>query len=81
VATAAKQDQVMGHSYNGIFQFYINQRVKYDVQAAYLDELSDRALVKVMGNISLIFDPHAPKGLTKEQLCEVANHLKIVELR
>ncbi|XTI91271.1 hypothetical protein V2W45_1471084 [Cenococcum geophilum] len=24
VVTAAKQDQVMGHSYNGIFQFYIN---------------------------------------------------------
>ena len=71
----------MGHSYDGIFQFYINQRVKCDVQAAYLDEPSDRALVKVMGNMSLTFDPHAPKGLTKEQLCEVANHPKIVKLR
>ena len=71
----------MGHSYDGIFQFYINQRVKCDVQAAYLDEPSDRALVKVMGNMSLTFDPLAPKEPTKEQLCEIANHPKIVKLR
>jgi hypothetical protein len=37
--------------------------------------------VKVIGNISLTFDPHALKGLTKEQLYEVVNHLKIVKLR
>ena len=37
--------------------------------------------MKVMGNISLIFNPLAPKGLTKEQLSKVAEHLKIVKLR
>ena len=81
MATAAKQDQVMGHSYNSIFQFYINQRVKYNVQAAYLDEPSNRALVKVIENISLIFNPLTPKKPTKEQLCKIANHPKIVKLR
>ncbi|OCK87281.1 uncharacterized protein K441DRAFT_594588, partial [Cenococcum geophilum 1.58] len=48
--------------------------------AVYLDEPSNRALVKVIGNISLIFNPHALKGLTKEQLYKVANHPIIVEL-
>ena len=36
--------------------------------------------MKVMGNISLIFNPLALKELTKEQLCEIVNHLKIVKL-
>ncbi|XTI94086.1 hypothetical protein V2W45_1252548, partial [Cenococcum geophilum] len=49
--------------------------------AAYLDEPSNRALVKVIGNISLIFNPYTLKGLTKEQLCEVINYPKIVKLR
>ena len=70
----------MGHFYNGIFQFYINQCVKCDVQTAYLDEPFNRALIKVMGNISLIFNLLMPKGLTKEQLYKVTNHLKIVKL-
>ena len=70
----------MGHFYDGIFQFYINQHIKCDVQAVYLDKLSNRALIKVMGNISLIFNPHAPKGLTKKQLYKVVNYPKIIKL-
>ncbi|KAF2174473.1 hypothetical protein K469DRAFT_648257, partial [Zopfia rhizophila CBS 207.26] len=43
VATVAERDQIMGHGYSGVFQFYINPRVKCDVQAAYLDQPSDKA--------------------------------------
>ena len=37
--------------------------------------------MKVMGNMSLTFDPLAPIGLTKEESYAIANHLRIVKLR
>jgi len=80
-ATVAERDQIMGHAYSGIFQFYINPRIKCDVQAAFLEEPSDKALMKVMGGMSLTSDPNAPKGLSKEESRAIANHPKIVELR
>ncbi|KAI9681019.1 MAG: hypothetical protein M1822_007093 [Bathelium mastoideum] len=81
VATAAERDQVMGHSHSDIFQFYINPRIRCDVQAAYLDEPSDRALMKVLGRMSLTYDPLAPKRLSAEDSRAVSQHPRVVELR
>ncbi|KAI9685965.1 MAG: hypothetical protein M1822_003948 [Bathelium mastoideum] len=81
VATAAERDQVMGHSHSDIFQFYINPRVRCDVQAAYLDEPSDRALMKVLGRMSLTYDPLAPKRLSAEDSRAVGQNPRVVELR
>ncbi|KAF2194980.1 hypothetical protein K469DRAFT_698544 [Zopfia rhizophila CBS 207.26] len=81
VATVAERDQIMGHGYSGVFQFYINPRVKCDVQAAYLDQPSDKALMKVLGNMSLTYDPLAPTGPTPEDARAIQQHPKIVKLR
>lgn len=71
----------MGHSYSGIFQYYINPNVKCDVQAAYLDQPSDTALMKMLGNMSLTRDPLAPTGLSLEDARAIQQHPKILKLR
>ncbi|KAF2174706.1 hypothetical protein K469DRAFT_685751 [Zopfia rhizophila CBS 207.26] len=81
VGTVAERDQIMGHSYSGIFQFYINPSVKCDVQAAYLDQPSDKALMKVLGNMSLTRDPLAPTKPSLEDARAIRQHPKVVKLR
>ncbi len=71
----------MGHAYSGVFQFYLNQRVKCDVQAAFLGRPSEKAFLKAVGHISLIADARAPTKLTKDYKIELANHPKISKLR
>lgn len=80
-ATVAERDQIMGHSYSGIFQFYINPNVKCDVQAAYLDQPSDTALMRVLGNMSLTRDPLAPTKLSPEDARSIQQHPKVIKLR
>ena len=71
----------MGHSYSGIFQFYINPKVKCDVQAAYLDQPSDKALMKVLGNMTLTRDPLAPTRLSLDDARAIQQHPKVIKLR
>jgi hypothetical protein len=81
VATASERDQVMGHSDSGIFQFYIDPNVKCDVQSAFLDEPSDKVLMKVLGSMSLTRDPLAPTKLKPDDARTIAQHPTVVELR
>lgn len=71
----------MGHSYSGIFQFYINPNVKLDVQAAFLDQPSDEALMKLLGSMSLTCDPNAPTGLSPENAHAIQLDPKVMKLR
>ena len=71
----------MGHGYSSIFQFYINPTVKCDVQAAYLDEPSDTALMKALGNMSLTCDPLAPTRLSVEDARAIQGHPTVARLR
>jgi hypothetical protein len=80
-ATVGERDQVMGHSHSGIFQFYINPNVKCDVQAAFLDEPSDKALMKVLGSMSLTRDPLAPTKLQPDDAHAIAQHPAVIKLR
>lgn len=79
--TVGERDQVMGHSYSEIFQFYINPNVKCDVQAAFLDEPSDSALMKLLGNMSLTRDPLAPTRLGPDDARAIETHPSIARLR
>jgi hypothetical protein len=79
--TVGERDQVMGHSHSGIFQFYINPNVKCDVQAAFLDEPSDKVLMKVLGSMSLTRDPLAPTKLKPDDARAIAEHPTVVKLR
>jgi hypothetical protein len=81
VGTVGERDQVMGHSYSGIFQFYINPNVKCDVQAAFLEEPSDKVLMKLLGSMSLTRDPLAPTRLEPDDARAIAQHPTVVELR
>jgi len=81
VASVAERDQVMGHAYSGVFQFYLNQRVKSDIQAAFLGRPSEKALFKAVGHMSLTADARAPTKLTEDYKVALANHPKISKLR
>ena len=81
MASVAERDQVMGHAYSGVFQFYLNQRVKCDVQAAFLGRPSEKALLKAVGHMSLTADARAPTKLTEEDKIALANHPTISKLR
>lgn len=71
----------MGHSRSQIFQSYINQDVAFDVHAAYLDEPSDTAVIKAMGNMSLTRDPLAPTKLSPGDALAIEQHATVVKLR
>jgi Protein of unknown function (DUF3435) len=71
----------MGHTRSQIFeQYYLSQRVKRDVQAAFLGRPTQDALIQAVGAMSLSRDPRAPKELTPEQLSAVNHHPRVVEL-
>ncbi|KAI0626734.1 DUF3435 domain-containing protein [Pyrenophora tritici-repentis] len=79
--TVGERDQVMGHSYSEIFQFYINPNVKCDVQAAFLEEPSDKILMKVLGSMSLTRDPLAPTRLEPDDARSIQQDPTVVRLR
>ncbi|KAI9808022.1 MAG: hypothetical protein M1827_007547 [Pycnora praestabilis] len=63
-ATKAVRDQVMRHNSNSnIFQAYLNQRVKFDVQAAFLECPSADGLLRAFAHMSLTCDPRAPTSV------------------
>jgi hypothetical protein len=77
----ATQNQVIGHSWLQIFQSYINQDVAFDVYAAYLDEPSNTAVIKAIGNMSLTRNPLAPTKLSLDNALAIEQHATIVKLR
>jgi hypothetical protein len=59
----------MRHKANStIFEEYLNERVKHDVQAAFLEEPSENGLLCAFDHMSLICDPRAPTTIIKEEL-------------
>jgi len=81
VATEAILRQVMNHRDAGVFQAYLNERVRCDVQAAFLGRPSDDALIKAIGHMSRFVDPRAPVGLTDSQVNNLENDSRIVKCR
>ncbi|KAI9777504.1 MAG: hypothetical protein M1816_004709, partial [Peltula sp. TS41687] len=82
VATTAERNQILGHSRAKIFnKYYLSQRVKRDVQSAYLGRPSKDSLVRCIGQMSITRDSRAPTALSSKQLSEIAHHPRMVELR
>ncbi|KAH0545274.1 hypothetical protein FGG08_000573 [Glutinoglossum americanum] len=82
VATTAERNQVLGHSRSDIFlRYYISERVKRDVQSAYLGRPARDALIRAVGRMSLARDPHAPNALSPKMLSEIKHHPRIMELQ
>lgn len=71
----------MGHRDAGIYQAYINQRVQYDVQAAFLGRPSSTALFKSATHISRYVDPRAPTKPSSSDLDALKISPKVVRLR
>ncbi|KAI9717340.1 MAG: hypothetical protein M1828_007228 [Chrysothrix sp. TS-e1954] len=81
VASVHELSQVMGHRNARTFEFYRNQRVKCDVQAAFLGQPSETTLMKALGQMSLTVNPDAPTELTLEQKKTLMDNPTISKLR
>jgi hypothetical protein len=81
VASQAVLQQVMNHRDAGIFQAYLNERVRCDVQAAFLGRPSADALIKAAGHMSRFVDPRAPVDLPETEVNKLKTHADIVKLR
>lgn len=78
--SVAERDQVMGHANSRTFEFYLNEQVKLDVQAAFLGLPSRDVLLKAVGYMGLTADPHAPTKLTPEQTQAMTSDPKLAKL-
>ena len=77
-ASQAILQQVMNHRDAGIFQAYLNERVRCDVQAAFLGRPSADALIKATSHMSRFVDQRAPVGLTKTQTSSLKTHPQLI---
>ncbi|PGH23708.1 hypothetical protein AJ80_02314 [Polytolypa hystricis UAMH7299] len=81
VATTAERNQVLGHSRADIFErYYIAEKVKRDVQSAYIKCPPRESVIRAVGMMSLTRDPRVPKELTDEQKAAVEKDPHLVEL-
>ncbi|EDN08847.1 hypothetical protein I7I51_00505 [Histoplasma capsulatum] len=81
VATAAERNQVLGHSRADIFErYYLSQKVKRDVQSAYLGCPARESVIRAVGMMSLTRDPRVPKELTDEQKAAIEHDPHLAEL-
>jgi hypothetical protein len=65
----------------GVFsKSYLNEKVRFDVQAAFLDRPSTDRLTKAFTYISLTCDPRAPKDVPKDVMKALPPDPVIVEL-
>lgn len=68
-ASKAIRDKVMRHRSNTtIFDAYLNERVKFVVQAAFLEQPLEDGLLRAFAHMSLMCDPRAPIDITGEEL-------------
>jgi hypothetical protein len=81
-ATTAVRDQVMRHDpKSGIFNgAYLNEKVRFDVQSAFLERPSMDGLTRAFTHMSLTCDPRAPKEVPKEVINALPPDPVIVEL-
>jgi hypothetical protein len=66
---------------SNIFEAYLNERVKFDVQAAFLERPSQDGLLRAFAHMSLTCDPRAPTSIDSEVLDTLPPDPKILKLR
>jgi Protein of unknown function (DUF3435) len=71
----------MNHRNAGIFQAYLNERVQYDVQAAFPGRPSADALIRAASHMSRFIDPRAPTELSTSDVNTLKTHPDIVRAR
>ncbi|RAL59974.1 hypothetical protein DID88_000600 [Monilinia fructigena] len=81
-ATSAVRDQVMRHNpQTGVFcGSYINEKVRFIVQDAVLDQPTNTGFLRAFTHMSLTCDPRAPVDVPKEVLKTLPPDPEIMEL-
>jgi hypothetical protein len=59
---------------------YINEKVRFIVQDAVLDQLIDAGFLHTFTHMSLTCDPHAPVDVPNEVMKALPPNLEIIEL-
>jgi len=82
-ATTSVRDQVMRYNpQTGVFcRFYINEKVRFIVQDAVLDQLTDAWFLRAFTHISLTYNPRALVDVPQEVIDALPPDPEITELR
>ncbi|KAK2813885.1 hypothetical protein FQN50_000286 [Emmonsiellopsis sp. PD_5] len=71
----------MGHSRADIFErYYISQKVKRDVQSAFIGCAARESIISAVTRFSLTRDPRVPKELSDEQKTAIERDPQLVKL-
>src|ERR1700745_4056109 len=65
---------------SNIFEAYFNKHVKFDVQAAFLEHLSQDGLLHAFAHMSLACDLRAPTSVDSQMLDDLPPDPKILKL-
>lgn len=81
VATTSERNQVMSHSRADIFErYYISQKVKRDVQSAFIGCAARESIISAVTRFSLTRDPRVPKELSDEQKAAIERDPHLLKL-
>jgi Protein of unknown function (DUF3435) len=76
------RDKIMRHKPGSTtFRAYLNSRVKFDVQAAFLERPSQDHLLRAFAHMSLTYDPRAPATVPDEVMRSIPEDSAITKLR
>ena len=75
------RDQIIRHSPNSdIFNAYLNKKVRFDVQSAFLEHPSTDGLTRAFTHISLTADPRAPTDVPREIIDALPPNLDVLAI-
>ncbi len=78
-APSSVQDQIFDHHFNVVW-YYLDQKVRFNTQAAFLNHPSDDVVQKLARLMTLTVDLDAPTKLSDELSKKVANSKQVVQL-
>jgi len=78
-APSSARDQIFDHQSNAV-QYYLDQKVRFNTQAAFLRRPSDEVVQKLARLMTLTIDPSAPTRLSNELLKKLANSKRVIRL-
>jgi hypothetical protein len=65
---------------SNIFKAYLNERLKFDIQATFLERPSQDGLLRAFAHMSLTCDPYAPTSVDSQMLNALLPDPKILKL-
>lgn len=78
-APSSVRDQTFDHQQEAV-GYYLDQEIRFDTKACYLDRPSNEVVQKMARLVSLTVDASAPTELSSKQKAKLTNHPNVIKL-